>query len=155
MKKIIRTENGRTRVVTINNETTKTQQQFKDQCDINHIMAKYKLTGQIQHIQKNTGYFLDHSEIPDYQTALNTVIQAQDSFMSLPSDLRKKFGNDPQQLLEFLSDSKNRDEAERLGLINLPPAAPPTADVPTSLKPNDSNDKKQKKGTTAPEPDGT
>lgn len=116
MKKIIRLENGNIKVQTINDQPSKTQQQFKDQCDINLIMKKYRETGQISHLKQNRGQFLDVSNIPSYQEALNTVISAQNSFQSLPSDVRKKFGNDPQNMIDFLSDNSNDTEAIKLGL---------------------------------------
>jgi len=39
---------------------------------------------------------------------------------SLPSKIRDRFGNDPSQLLSFLADSSNKDEAISLGLVSAP-----------------------------------
>jgi len=44
MKKI-ENINGRIKVQTINNQDTRTQQQFKDDVDVNNIIKKYKRTG--------------------------------------------------------------------------------------------------------------
>lgn len=93
-----------------------TQQQFKSECDVNNILAKYKRTGMLSHIQKHQGNFGDFSSIEDYQTSLGKLMQAQQSFESLPSELRAKFDNDPAQLVSFLSDKKNDAEAVKLGL---------------------------------------
>ena len=38
--------------------------------------------------------------------------------MALPSDVRSRFGNNPAELLDFLNDNSNYDEAIRLGLIH-------------------------------------
>jgi phage internal scaffolding protein len=65
-----------------------------------------------------TGDFVD---VPDFQTALNLVISAQDEFMKVPADVRARFNNDPGELMAFLEDDKNRDEAIKLGLVNAPP----------------------------------
>ena len=54
--------------------------------------------------------------IRDYQSSLGKLMQAQQSFESLPSELRAKFENDPAQLISFLSDEKNNAEAVKLGL---------------------------------------
>ena len=93
-----------------------TQQQFKAECDVNNILAKYKRTGMLTHIQKHQGNFGDFSSIEDYQTSLGKLMQAQQSFESLPSELRAKFDNDPAKLIAYLSDEKNNAEAVKLGL---------------------------------------
>jgi len=36
--------------------------------------------------------------------------------MALPSDVRKRFSNDPAELIDFLADKKNDEEAIKLGL---------------------------------------
>ena len=93
-----------------------TQQQFKAECDVNNILAKYKRTGMLTHIQKHQGNFGDFSSIEDYQTSLGKLMQAQQSFESLPSELRARFENDPAKLISYLSDDKNNAEAVKLGL---------------------------------------
>ena len=93
-----------------------TQQQFKAECDVNNILAKYKKTGQINHLAKHNGNFGDFSNIEDYQTALDKIAQAELAFNDLSSDIRSKFHNDPGKLIDFLSDEKNNKEAIELGL---------------------------------------
>ena len=39
--------------------------------------------------------------------------------MSLDSRVRKRFNNDPSELLAFLSDDRNRSEAEKLNLLSV------------------------------------
>lgn len=126
-----------------------TQQQFKAECDVNNILAKYKRTGMLSHIQKHQGNFGDFSSIEDYQTSLGKLMQAQQSFESLPSELRAKFENDPAQLISFLSDEKNNAEAVKLGL-KIERKAPETIQgaMEKALEANDAkrqkNDKKDK-----------
>ena len=126
-----------------------TQQQFKAECDVNNILAKYKRTGMLSHIQKHQGNFGDCSSIEDYQTSLGKLMQAQQSFESLPSELRAKFENDPAQLISFLSDEKNNAEAVKLGL-KIERKAPETIQgaMEKALEANDAkrqkNDKKEK-----------
>lgn len=120
MKQIIKEPNGRVRVITINTEPTKTQQQFTDQCDVNKIVAKYKTTGQFQHLTNKQGVYADFTKVTDYHGMMNTVLNAQNAFGSLPSHLRARFENDPGKLLAFLQDPNNRDEAIKLGLIDKP-----------------------------------
>ena len=126
-----------------------TQQQFKAECDVNNILAKYKRTGMLSHIQKHEGNFGDFSSLEDYQTSLGKLMQAQQSFESLPSELRAKFENDPAQLISFLSDEKNNAEAVKLGL-KIERKAPETIQgaMEKALEANDAkrqkNDKKEK-----------
>lgn len=109
---------GRTVVETINTEPSLTQQQFKDECDINNIMKKYATTGQFTHVTGKQGMYGDFSSIKDYHTMVQTVLYAQEAFSTLPAEMRARFKNDPGMLLDFLQDSKNYDEALKLGLIN-------------------------------------
>lgn len=110
------------KVVTVNKEPSLTQQQHKDEVDVNKIIAKHRKTGQLSHIQNNPGAYSDLSNLGDYQEALNTVIKADSLFSDLPSDVRKEFGNDPRNLINFMGDSSNEERARELGLLNpLPP----------------------------------
>lgn len=97
-----------------------TQQHFKDECDINSIVKKYAVTGQVDSNIIRQGTYADVSEIPDYQAALAIVQDADERFMSLPAEVRKRFDNDPGSVLQFLSDANNRDEAIKLGFIDAP-----------------------------------
>lgn len=104
-------------------EEDRTQQQFKDECDINTIIKNYGVTGTVPQKQR-TPLVGDYTEaINDYQTALNTVMQADEAFMELPSAVRQRFDHSPQKLLEFVSDRENEAEAIKLGLIPAKPAA--------------------------------
>lgn len=115
---------------TVFTEPSLTQKQFEGECDINRIMKKYHATGMINHLARNPGRYADLSEIKDYAGALQTVIKAEESFMTLPSEIRFRFQNNPQNLLNFLADEKNRDEAIRLGIINPPQQKTPISTTP-------------------------
>lgn len=119
MKKIeIRKSNGSKRVFTINEEPSMTDQSFGPEVEVNNIMNQYLKTGQITHLAKSQGVFSDLSDLPDFATALNTVTQAQQAFDQLPSDLRERFGNSPEALMNFIHDENNYDEGVKLGLFN-------------------------------------
>jgi len=146
MKKITKLENGNVRVRTYNDEPSRTQQQFKDQCDINQIMKKYHSTGQITHLRTTPGRYLDTTNVPSYQEALNTIINANDSFNALPSEVRKRLGNDPKNMIDFLSDPNNDDEARKLGLkLPLPTPQPdPLSQIQNDLNEIKSHTKSKK-----------
>lgn len=101
-----------------------TQQHFLEECDINSIMAKYRSTGVFTHVQAQAAQFGDFSEVPDYQSGLNYIMEAQDLFDSLPARVRERFGNDPAQFIRFATDERNIKELRELGL------APEEAEAP-------------------------
>lgn len=107
----------RKRVQTIIEGTSRTKQAHKDECDINNILRKYQKTGMISHVNKIKGKYGDFSNITNYQDAYLAIEQAHENFMGLPASIREKFQNDPSQLLEFVQDSKNYDEAVKIGII--------------------------------------
>ena len=113
------------------------RQEFKDECDINRIMKKYRSTGVLP--QRPGGMFGDFSEVGDFLEAQNFVRLASERFASLPSDVRKRFDNDPGLLLQFIQDKANREEAVKLGLIEVKSAAPKAESNPgPDVKPGDS-----------------
>ena len=102
-------------------EPSLTQQHFKDETDINNILRQFNVTGMLPEAPLSPRYG-DFSGIVDYHSALNAVIAAEDSFMTLPAQIRARFENDPAQLIDFLGDENNRSEAEKLGLLEVPKA---------------------------------
>lgn len=102
-----------------------TQQHFKDECDINRIVATYQETGVMPQGERQP-LFGDFAGIPtSFQESQNLFKEAQDKFYSLPSDLRKMLDNSPQKLLEFMSNPANTDACVKFGLFNKPPEKAP------------------------------
>nr|QJB18986.1 MAG: internal scaffolding protein [Microvirus sp.] len=132
MKKIIKHLNGRIQVQTINNEKSRTQQQYKDQCDVNNIISKYQKTGELHHINRRQGVYADMSSITDYHLSLQKVLDANNAFSALPSELRLRFNNNPENLLTFLQNPNNYDEGVKLGLYE------PKQSEPQYLKQNET-----------------
>lgn len=116
-------------------DSSETSQEYLEECDINVLMARYQ-RGIPLPILNTPASYGDVSDVPDYMEALNIVIQAQHDFADLPAKLRERFNHDPGQLLAFLADTANRDEAIKLGLVNAPPA-PTSASAPPEAQPND------------------
>jgi phage internal scaffolding protein len=98
-------------------EPSLAQQQFKDECDINNILRQFNVTGMLPEAPLSPRYG-DFTGIVDYHSALNAVIAAEDGFMALPAELRARFQNDPEQLINFLDNPENKTEAEKLGLVD-------------------------------------
>lgn len=105
-------------------------QSERDECDINKLVERYGVTGSLP-VAAHLPTYQDFEGIFDFQSAMNAVISADKAFLSLPAKVRSRFGNDPQQLLIFLGDEANREEAISLGLVVKPePAAPAAGAVP-------------------------
>ena len=98
------------------------QQHARDECDINTIVKRFGLTGELPSNVRTPTYG-DFSDAMDYHASLNAVRAADAAFMQLPADIRTRFNNDAGAFVDFVSDDSNRAEAEKLGLV-LPQAAP-------------------------------
>lgn len=113
-------------VIDFSDDPGLTKQSMKDDADINFIIEKYNRTGVINFRQNRSGEYLDVSEYPiDFQDAMNTVIKAQDMFNDMPSELRKRFGNDPGTFLDFVHDPANKEALYDLKLAVRPAPANP------------------------------
>jgi phage internal scaffolding protein len=113
------------------------QRQFQDATDVNQIVYKHQKLGLgPQFGDVGEPVYADISEVPDLLAAHQIVEAAQEAFMRLPAQVRKKIDNDPARLVEYLEDPANMDEAVKLGLImaraekvsETPPPSQPAGD---------------------------
>jgi len=100
------------------------QQHMKDECDINVIVERFGVTGELPTVPIPPQYG-DFSGITDYHSAINAVRASEEAFMALPAKIRARFDHDPNALLQFLNDPINRDEAIEIGLIDGEPVVAP------------------------------
>lgn len=101
-------------------EPSRTKQSFAEEADINFVVSRFMKTGYLPPVEEIGGpqpRFGDFSDGMDFMDALSRVQEAQASFAGLPAAVRERFRNDPAELLVFVSDSGNRAEAVKLGLI--------------------------------------
>lgn len=121
-------------------EDGRTHQSFKDECDVNQILKRWRKSGELNHLNTRQPTYGDFTNPTDYLTACTQVIAAQADFDSLSARIRDRMGNDPAKLLEYLADPANNEEAIELGLIEPPPPIdpprnPPVADPPPPESP--------------------
>lgn len=93
-----------------------TVQSMAEDADINVIIARFGITGKMPENPVMPMYG-DFTDVMDYRTALHAVMDASDKFMDLPAKVRARFNNDPQELMEFIANDDNIEEAQRLGLL--------------------------------------
>lgn len=76
------------------------QQHLKNEVDINTIVKRFGITGQMP-FGVDEGIYGDFTGITDYESALAKVTQADESFMTLPAEIRERFKNSPAELIRF------------------------------------------------------
>lgn len=111
---------------------SKTQQHLRDEVDINTIMRRFAVTGQMPFMDPG-GVYGDFSEIHDYASAAAVVQRADERFMQLPAEIRERFANSPAEFIEFARSSSREafDEALRVAVAAPVPAAPVPAEAPS------------------------
>lgn len=112
---------------------TRAQQQFKEECDINTIVERFGITGQMpaQVAIPLTG---DFTEVVDYRTALEMLRQADEGFLTIPAEVRARFDNNAGAFVDFMSDPANLDEIKKMGLTRVEP--PPPAPIAVKVIPD-------------------
>lgn len=108
------------------------QQHAKEETDINTIVRRFGLTGELPNGVRAPQYG-DFTDAVDYHTAMNAVIAADQAFMQMPAHIRTRFNNDAGAFVDFCSDEKNKDEAKALGLIVGSPVEPVTNPAPEGV----------------------
>ena len=96
------------------------QQHFLKECDVREIIKRNDRTGIIQHVNRGVAQYADVSDVKDYKEALEMINSSMESFMGLPSDIRKLFDNDPGEFFEFATNPANADKNGRDGVGVLP-----------------------------------
>lgn len=90
--------------------TPRVKSEFKDQCDINRIVARIKKTGDQSALNLERPWQgIDTTQLPtNYTDALILTKQVADRFMELKAVDRQKYNNDPQ---EWINDLENKQKA--------------------------------------------
>lgn len=103
-------------------------QSFAESTDIHAIMRRYQ-NGEIDVLEKVQGFYGDVTEMPrTYAEALQRIADSEKVFMSLPVDVRAKFGH---SFSEFLAASQDSDFLDRLGVKpDVQPVSVPAEPIP-------------------------
>lgn len=109
-----------------NPDENRTLQAFKDEADINKLMARYQRQGFIPPDTRQAIY-ADVSDIPDFLEARQRVDLAITAFNALPADVRLECGNDPAVFLQRIQDPA---WAQKHGLLEATPS--PAAPTPSA-----------------------
>lgn len=107
-------------------------QSFAESTDIHSILKRYQ-NGEVDVLEKVQGFYGDITEMPHtYAEALQRIADSEKVFMSLPVEVRAKFGH---SFSEFLAASQEDDFLDRLGVKPVEqPASEPVASEPVVSK---------------------
>lgn len=114
-----------------------TKKSMAAECDIYTILNRFNSTGVITHLNHNPVQF-GFAEAIDFHSAMNMIREGEEAFMQLPHETRLRFDNDVTKFLDFVTDEKNTEEAQKLGLITQPTAATASAPSPAPTTPTTS-----------------
>lgn len=103
--------------ISMDPEKGRTKQQFRDEVNINTIMHKYRHSGIVPKTRGDVGHYGHFEDVTTYDQAVDAVNNANQAFAELPADVRSRFENDPQQLLDFMATESNEEEARALGIL--------------------------------------
>lgn len=118
----------------------RTHQSFKDETDINKILAKYQRTHTISHLSKYQGVYGDFSDVPDLLEANSRYQRGKAIFDELPSEVRREFDNNMGAFFAFVNDPANVDKLDKV--------------LPDLAKPGTQKPAVRRSGANMPQPEG-
>jgi hypothetical protein len=90
---------------------------------INNILNRYNNAGVDFFANKYVNIDLDSDVLnidlcQDLHSVNNRLIELQSSFINnIPAKIRREFNNDPIEMIKFLQNEKNHDQAVQMGLL--------------------------------------
>lgn len=96
-----------------------TEQHHANDCDIHNIVARYNTTGLWSDnlVSSNRKPMYGDFTNVDYLGLQNQIAQINSEFSLLPSDIRRKFNDDPQVMIDFIANPDNKSECISIGLL--------------------------------------
>jgi len=116
------------------------QQHFREEVNINNIIAKYNKTGVITHVAKTRKRFGDFKDFADLLPDLDRVTKAQQAFEELPATIRNEFGNSIEGFFKFIKNPANEEQCIKWGIFD-PPKDNPTAVLQPAGEPSPQSKK--------------
>lgn len=97
-----------------------TKQYFKNECNINNIIAKFAATGQLPLANNQEPQYGFAPDLDlDLKSSIDMVNALKSEFYKLPKDIQKSFDNNPNNYGEFLSDYENNPEKYSADLVDV------------------------------------
>lgn len=106
------------------NKNSLTKQSFKDECDVNMIMKKFKKICGADYLSVfqslQGGSFADFSNVKTLQEAMALMDDVCKVFEALPAKVRAFFENSPEAFASFVNDPSNDAKGVEIGLYEAP-----------------------------------
>lgn len=103
----------------------RTKQSYKDETDIQKIMARAEKVGTISHLDKYEGIYTDYSDY-DFMEQTQMLTKGREIFDDLPAEVRKEFSQSPAEFFAFVNNPANLDKLRE----KLPALAAPGRQLP-------------------------
>lgn len=88
----------------------KTVGYYKDECDLNLVMKKFRNLSDVMRSYDASGFvYDDFSNVTDYRTSIERMREANEVFSQMPSDLRAHFNNDIATFLDKVHDESSKE----------------------------------------------
>ena len=89
-----------------NGEQVLVEQSHKEEVNINNIVRKNG-ADLVLKVSQLTEFQFDDVTGNDFQENMNAIIKARDTFADVPSDVRRRFDNDPAKFMDFVYNPEN------------------------------------------------
>lgn len=99
----------------------RTRQEFKDECDINILMKRWRRGGQIPPAPQGFNNYGDFTNVTSFFEATCQIREAEEAFNSLPARVRASFDNSPAVLIEALDADPTLDLDQLVKASTEPP----------------------------------
>lgn len=135
-------------------EASMTDQSQSQESDINYIVQKYAdgrtgITTLDLGADSGVLQYGDTLLPGDYETALDLINAVNEEFYELPSQIRAEFNHNPKELINALSDPRQKSRLESLGLLRQDTVA--GSSVGSSQNEDNSNSSKKQNETQSNE----
>lgn len=88
----------------------RTKQAFKDQTDINKLLARAARGDTISHLAKHGAVYGDFSDIDDLMTAQARLAKGVEIFQALPAEIKREFNQSPAEFFNFVNNPENEEK---------------------------------------------
>lgn len=120
---------------TYTGQFTRVQQNQRNLHNPGLLMKKYRGTGVFPQKDPRKAIQGDFSSGIDFAESLRRTQAAEESFLELPAKIRSRFKNNPGELIDFVMNTDNREEAVELGILARPEAPnKPLNDLTEAIK---------------------
>lgn len=110
---------------------TLVQQHFAEDVDINTIVRRYGITADMP-FGVAQGVYGDFSGVLDYHDAQQLIEYTDMQFMSLPAEVRARFDNDPQKMVDAVQ-GMSQEDFEAAYFPQPVPAVPAAPEAPRGV----------------------